>query len=569
MMKSGLRWKIAVAAVVLIAILVDLWWHRADLILPVFLQRAHAGFNGVPWPEGTNGMVAATTGGAATQAGLDILKEGGTAADAAMATALTEVVHAGAANVSFGGIMEMVYYEASTGRVYFMDAQYNTPLAETNPLSIPATGGRTALVPGFMAGVQAVHDRFGKVSFQRLFASAIALAEKGEPVSPGRSSWINSKKDVLDHFAETKRIFTKANGKFYDRGDLFRQPALAETLRKVSAQGASYMYEGEWGRKFVDVIQKNGGKITMEDMTNYHAVWEEPLQTTYGDLRVFAAGLQTLGGVMIVEGFNLLELADLKQYGHYTKSPKSLYWFMHIVGCDTLFLDSRNFHDHDLSPASRARKQTSAWIWEKMQNGAMPWREKAMTNTIQSSPHTDGIVVVDRWGNMAVVNHSSNTLNGGKTGIYIDGVSIPDSASFQPRLIAQAGPGHRLPSPMCPLIVTRDAKPLLGSASVGGGYPKTVQVLFNIFDFSMKPQAAADTPAFLQPSWGSPIAGQVATNTFDADVLDGVRAMGMPVRVLSRDDASSGSWVGIQVNQKTHRLTGAVSQGIGGQVESY
>lgn len=272
---------------------------------------------------------------------------------------------------------------------------------------------------------------------------------------------------------------------------------------------------------------------------------------------------------MAVEGFNLLELANLKQYGHYTKSARSLYWFIHIVGCDTLFLDSQNVHDHDLSPASRATKQTSAWIWEQMQNGAMPWREKATNNTTQSSPHTDGIVVVDRWGNMAVVIHTSNTVDGGNTGIYVDGVSIPDSASFSGGLIAQAGPGHRLPSAMCPLIVMHDSKPILGSAAVGGGYPKTLQVLFNILDFGMSPQTAVDTPAFLQPNWGSPLAGQVETNTFDSDVLDGVRAMGMKVRVLSREKASPGFWVGIQVDQKTHRLTGAVSQRLRGQVESY
>jgi hypothetical protein len=141
----------------------------------------------------TNGMVAATTGGAATQAGLEILKEGGTAADAAMATALCEVTHAGGSYVSFAGLMMMVYYDAASDRVYFMDAQFQTPLEEKDPRSIPKTGGRTALVPGFMAGVQAAHDRFGKVPFPRLFEPAIALAEKGETVNGAMAWWINSK----------------------------------------------------------------------------------------------------------------------------------------------------------------------------------------------------------------------------------------------------------------------------------------------------------------------------------------------------------------------------------------
>lgn len=103
-------------------------------------------------PQGTNGLIAATTGGKALEAGLEVLKEGGTAADAAMTTALCEVVQAAGSYVSFAGPLMMVYFEAASGKVYYLDAEYATPLNEKNPHSIPHTGGRTALVPGFMAG---------------------------------------------------------------------------------------------------------------------------------------------------------------------------------------------------------------------------------------------------------------------------------------------------------------------------------------------------------------------------------------------------------------------------------
>jgi hypothetical protein len=157
-------------------------------------------------PQGTNAMIAATTGGKALAAGLRILKEGGTAADAAMATALCEIVHAGGSYVSFAGPMLILYYEASSGKVYYLDAQYATPLEEKNPRSIPAKGGRTALVPGFMAGAQALHERFGKLPFNRLFDAAIAMAEQGEIVSPVMEWWINNKKSVLSRYPETKRF---------------------------------------------------------------------------------------------------------------------------------------------------------------------------------------------------------------------------------------------------------------------------------------------------------------------------------------------------------------------------
>ncbi|HZI31946.1 MAG TPA: gamma-glutamyltransferase, partial [Candidatus Binatia bacterium] len=220
----------------------------------------------LPNAEFTNAIIAATTGGKAVEAGMEILKEGGTAADAAMAIAVCEVVHAGGSYVSFAGPLMMMYYDASGGKVFYLDAQYNTPIEEKNAGSIPRKGGRTALVPGFTAGVQAAHDRFGKVPFKRLFDRAIAMAENGEVVGPVMEWWINSKKGVLSRSPETKRIFTRADGKFYAKGDLFRQTELAGTLKKVAAQSAAYMYEGDWGRKFAEVVQKNGGKITREDM---------------------------------------------------------------------------------------------------------------------------------------------------------------------------------------------------------------------------------------------------------------------------------------------------------------
>ena len=131
--------------------------------------------------------------------------------------------------------MMMMYYDAAGGRVYYLDAEYATPLEEKDPLSIPSKGGRTALVPGFMAGDQAAHDRFGKLPLKRLFEPTTALAEDGEVVSPVMQWWINSKKGVLSRHPETKRIFTRPDGKFLVKGDLFRQPELTETLRRVAA----------------------------------------------------------------------------------------------------------------------------------------------------------------------------------------------------------------------------------------------------------------------------------------------------------------------------------------------
>jgi gamma-glutamyltranspeptidase/glutathione hydrolase len=508
-------------------------------------------------PEGTNGLIAATTAGRAIEGGLEVLKEGGTAADAAIATALCEVVHAGGSYVSFAGPMMMVYYDAASGKISYLDAEYATPLAEGNPKSIPHKGGRTALVPGFMAGMQAAHDRFGKLPFKRLFEPAIALAEEGEIVSSTMEWWINSKKSVLSRHAEAKRIFSRPDGKFLVKGDLFRQPELAGTLKKVAAQGASCMYDGDWGRKFVEVIQGEGGRITLEDMKRYHAIWEEPLQASYREYTVYTP--TPWGGVNVIQSLNLLELANLRQYGPCSASSQSLFLLMEISACQS----STKY----LSPTTRLSKKNAAEIFQQITNRTWRGLPAAMRKKSANSTHTDGLVVVDRWGNMAVVNHTINTMLWGNTGLFVDGVSIPDSAAFQGPEIAKAGPGHRLPVGMCPLIVCHAGKPILGSAAVGGGlHAKTIQMLVNILDFGMDPQTSADMPAFV--GWG---AGQVEEDTFDPKVLDGLEQLGLHPEMVSSKNAnvSRGYWTGAQIDPVTRHIKGGVTRGLEGGVVGY
>ena len=510
-------------------------------------------------PEGTNGLIAATTGGKALEAGLAILKEGGSAADAAMATALCEVVHVGGSYVSFAGPMMMVYFDAASGKAFYLDAEYATPLEEKNPRSIPGTGGRATLVPGFMAGVQAAHDRFGKVPFPRLFDSAIAMADEGEPVSSVMEWWIGTKKSVLSRYPETKKIFTRSNGVFLGKGDLFRQPELAETLRKVAKQGANYMYYGDWGQKFVEVVQREGGKITLKDLKSYHAIWEEPLQTTYREYVIYATGPTPKGGVNIVEALNLLELANLKQCGPYTESAQSLFWLMEIAACQAL--------NRDLPPQTRISRTNAEAIWRQMQDRTWRGLPDGMRVVRANSAHTDGVVVVDRWGNMAVVNHTINSMLWGNTGLFVDGVSIPDSASFQGPDIAKAEPGNHLPNGMSPLIVCRDGRPVLGSAATGGGlHAKTLQVLANILDFGMDPQAAVDTPAFV--GWST---GRVEENTFEPKLLGKLSEMGVKVEIVSPKQAAiaRGYWAGAKIDATTRRIKGGVTRGMDGGVVAY
>ncbi len=519
--------------------------------------------------EGKNGVVVGTTGSLAVHAGLETLKKGGSAADAAMATALAQVVECGGSYVSHAGILALVYYEAATGKVHYLNACYNTPQEEKAPLSIPAgnnPSGRTALVPGFMAGVQAVQDRFGKLPRKDVFAPAVAMAEQGFEVGPFLGAFLQQRQAVLSRLPETKRVFTKADGSFYVAGEHFCQPELARTLRHVADQGAAFMYSGQWAEQFVAAVQKEGGKITMTDMKAYKVLWEEPLTKEYRGHQVCVPGFSSRGGVTMIEALHLLERADLPKRGHYAVSAESLFWLVQIGDCQVLdFLSDEtltNFAGLDLTLRSRVKKETAAGIWQRMQEGKWHFAAKIRKPGDMPPNHSDGVVVVNRWGNMAAVTHSINTVLWGDTGLFVAGVSIPDSARFQQEAIKRAGPGNRLADPMCPLIVLKAGTPVFGSSAIGGGlHQRTLQVLSSVLDFDMDPQAAVEQPAFLLPEFSVvPPAAQVEQGQFDRKLLDTLRSLGQQVKELSANEAAAyrGYWVGVQVVSGTN-----VRRGIG------
>jgi gamma-glutamyltranspeptidase/glutathione hydrolase len=518
----------------------------------------------------------------AVRAGLETLKKGGSAADAAMATALAQVVECAGSYVSHAGILSMTYYEADTGKVHYLNACFNTPQGEKDALSIPRTGpsGRTALVPGFMAGVQAAHDRFGKLTRQDVFAPAIAMADQGVKVSPLLTRFLKARKAVLSRLPETKRIFTKEGDTFYEEGDHFRQPQLANTLRQIAEHGAAFMYTGEWAEQFVSAVQKEGGKISREDMSSYRVIWEEPLQTTWRGHEVYAPGFSSQGGVAMVEAIHLLEHANLRERGHFANTPASLFWLMQISHCQILgFLPEtalKNFEGLDLTPSSRVKRETAAGIWRRMREGKWTYAAK-VKNQASSAPaaHSDGIVVVDRWGNVAAVTHSINTALWGDTCLFVGGISIPDAAKFQQDLIQRAGAGKRLPDPMCPVIVLKEGKAVLGCSAIGGGlHQKTLQVLTSVLDFGMDPQNAVEQPSFLLPDIdATPPAARVERGKFDRKLLEAVRAMGQEVREVSPAEAGAfrGYWVGghISPNGNLRRGVGTRQAPLPSVAEAY
>jgi gamma-glutamyltranspeptidase/glutathione hydrolase len=523
-----------------------------------------------PLAVGTQGAVTGTYSAPAMRAGLEALKQGGSAADAAMTTAITQVTLCGGAWVSYTGILSMIYYDASTNKVYDLNAGYNTVRGENDPTSIPAANGlltepyggkpsgRATLVPGFMAGVQAAHDRFGKLPFNALFEPAIYYAEEGFDISPYLAEFMQSRRDVLSRRPDTRRIFTKADGSLLAASHRLRQPELARTLRRVAEQGAKYMYEGEWAGRFVEAVQSEGGKITREDLAGYKALWGDPVRGRFRDYDLYVHGLASYGGVNTIEAMKLYEVGGLKEKGRYVDSGDNLFWLGQIWTLPSvdylrpqLVKTWENQLGVDLSSQSRLREETTRKIWRLLEEGKFPLAQAPLREA--DTKHSDVVVAVDRWGNVAAVVHSINSIMWGKTGIFVDGVSVNDSASIQQEQIARIGPGKRLPEPTNPGIVFKDGKPFLAYGSMGSGlHQKTIQCLINVLDFNMNPKEAIDSAYLMYPKFsaGGKQIQRVVKGAFPTKTLARARTLGLAIEEIENSRYAQGLWVGIRIDPK-------------------
>jgi gamma-glutamyltranspeptidase/glutathione hydrolase len=223
----------------------------------------------------------------------------------------------------------------------------------------------------------------------------------------------------------------------------------------------------------------------------------------------------------------------------------------------------------DLSLESRVTKQHAAKLWELMRTGKMPLVPAMPTLPV----HSDAVIAIDRWGNIASVCHSINAVSWGATGINVDGVSIPDSASFQRAEIARVKPGSRLPDPTNPGLIVRDGKPFMGFSSIGAGlHVRTVGALVNVLDFDMTPQQAINEPSLGMFVFGMP--GEAApplvvgTKDFSPAFIERVGKLGQK---LVENDSLRGYWLGIQVDRKTGELHGGAIRelALGGRAVGY
>jgi gamma-glutamyltranspeptidase/glutathione hydrolase len=469
------------------------------------------------------------------QDALSILRQGGNAIDAAMSMAMAQVVYAVGTWTSFAGLMTLVYYNAGTGQMYSMDAGYKTVKSETDPLSIPMsslldpsqpdypTSGRIALVPGFFAGVEAAHQKLGKLPFAKLFDSAIGLAESGFRVTPGFVSFVEANRSHLSRVPETRGIFFKPDGSMYEIGDAFHQPLLAQTLRKIASLGTSYVYRGQWAKEYIAGIQADGGKMSMSDLADYEVEWKEPIKINYRGFDICAHHQAHFMLGML----GLAQAANLSSLGRYYESAEAFYWYHKIfraTGTNMAMMGDRINQLH-VSAEDWLDTKKIATYWSQIRDGVFPY-----TRRDAAEPHTDSTVIVDQSGNVVSITHSTNS---GGTGRYVGGISTPGPAASQQQHIAKVGPGKRLPNFIPNTIILKEGRPFMATAATGMAlHQETVKVITNVIDYGKAGREAVQAPSFVEPHYSAAGADPneiVLRGDYTQELLNAVRAKGMSV----------------------------------------
>lgn len=458
-----------------------------------------------------NGMVVSAKE-LASDAGVEILKAGGNAIDAAIATGFAlAVTHPTAGNIGGGGFFVIRFPD---GNVTALDFREKAPLAASPEMFLNESGEyssdihhRSYLsigVPGTVAGFALAHAKYGSLEWSQLVEPAVALARDGFALTPGLAS---SLEGVLDDFAPypaSVAAYSK-NGVPYESGELFQQPDLARTLERIMREGRDGFYRGETARLLVEEMERSGGLITAEDLARYEAKERTPIRGTYRGYEVISMPPPSSGGTILVEMLNILEAYDLASMGH-----NSAAYIHHLAeSMRRAYRDRAQFlGDPEFSsvPIDRLTSKTYA---EGLRRGINPLRATPSDpddiNLPYESDETTHYSVVDANGMAVSVTYTIESGYGSK--IVVPGAGFllnNEMGDFNGRpgftatrgLIGttpnQARPEQRMLSSMTPSIVARNGELVAIVGSPGGRtiINSVLQVILNVIDFGMPIQDA-------------------------------------------------------------------------------
>src|SRR6266404_4496144 len=492
------------------------------------------------WPKeavrGAHGMVA-TDEELASRAGVEILKRGGNAVDAAVAVAFAlAVVEPAAGNIGGGGFMLV---RMADGRTSFLDYREVAPGKATRDMYIKPDGKldneasvigyKSVAVPGTVAGLELAQKTYGSMKLADVMAPAIRLAENGYPVSVKLAKEFKEERKHLQKFSVSSRIFLK-NGEMYKPGETLRQPELAATLKRIAKNGAPEFYRGETARMLVRDMAALGGLITMDDLAQYQPKVREVLRAKYAldghNWEVLSSPPPSSGGVAMIEALNMLKNVPLKGWDDLESVHVVAETMRRVFADRAAYLADPDFakvpvdglisacYAKEIAATidlRRASPSTTVHAGEPHVCGEEASNAAPAEISLNDGPHTTHFSVVDAAGNAVAstttlndsygshVTSSAGFLLNDEMDDFTTQPGVPNALFGLMQSDANAiAPGHRPLSSMTPTILLRDGKLSFVTGSPGG--PKiisaTLLTVINWMRLGMEPQAAINATRF-------------------------------------------------------------------------
>lgn len=450
---------------------------------------------------GTNGMVA-TSQPLAAQIGLEILKKGGSAVDAAIAVdaalGLMEPTGAG-----IGGDLFAIVWDAKTQQLYGLNASGNSPQSLTLDYfkkegieEIPATGPLPLNVPGAVDGWFELHKKFGRLPMEEILAPAIHYAEEGFAVTELIAFYLQKAQGFIDKgYPNVKETYT-LNGKLIEKGDIFKNPLLADTYKKIATEGRDAFYKGALARTIGDFVKEQGGFLSYEDLASYHSEWVTPISTRYRGYDVWelppnGQGLATLQMLNIIEGFDFSRIAfGSEEHLRIVNEAKKLVYediAKYYADPNKVEVPIKGLLSKEYAAERRA-------LIDPNKPGKYLAGDPSHSGTVY-------MTTADKEGNMISLIQSN--YRGMGSGMVPPGLGfmLQDRGELFTLEEGQANtyaPGKRPFHTIIPGFVTKDGAPYMSFGVMGGDFQPQghVQILMNMIDFGMNLQEAGDAPRF-------------------------------------------------------------------------
>ena len=550
--------------------------------VPEFSVRADA-----PDPvRSKNGMVVSASN-LASKVGLQVLKKGGNAVDAAVAVGFAlAVTYPSAGNIGGGGFMVI---HLKDGKNITIDYREKAPINAASEMYFDEKGSvdtnkiqegvLSSGVPGSVAGLIYALEKYGTLKLADVIQPAINLAEIGFPLEYRLAQSFKSYLDYFKKYESSLKIFSK-NGLPYLEGEIFKQPDLAFTLKQIKEKGRDSFYKGKVAELIVQQSKKLGGIITLEDLENYQAVERQAITGSYKEFEVVSMGPPSAGGIGLIQLLNVLENLNFSK-GEWGSSK-----YIHVLveAMKYVYAD-RSVHlgDEDFYPVPKGwllSKRYSKEIFGKISDEAIASEKVFAGNPklYKESEETTHYSVYDGQGNAVSTTTTINSGYGSK--VVVDGAGFllnneMDDFSVQPGFANQFGligskansiePGKRMLSSMTPTIILKDGFPYLIAGSPGGSTILTVvlQVILNCIDFKMDIQEAINQPRF-HHQW---LPDQIDYEEFGmaVDVIDNLVKRGHKIGQIK----SLGRVEGILIDIENNIIFGATDPRGFGSAEGY